>query len=162
MSLTIDQMRLNPVARAGAVTLLSRCPSVVFTSGRRDRWKQAEVMAQNSALNRRWVGSTYLHAAAFQTWLDLHQEARTVEQIAHGFYTLMASMSDAELGAVSKHLGGNAFDVLPMVMDFAGTPTEAGHNVIEVVRSLDGLEKFLTKEGGLVRWHCQFDESEEV
>lgn len=162
MSLTIDQMRLNPVARAGAVTLLARCPFVVFTSGRRDRWKQAEVMAQNSALNRRWVGATYLHAAAFQTWLDVHQEARTVEQIAHGFYALMESMSDADLGAVSKHLGGNAFDVLPMVSDAAGTPTEAGQQVIEVIRSLDGLDKFLTKEGGLVRWHCQFDESEEV
>lgn len=162
MALTIEQMLLNPVARVAAIELQQRCPFVVFTSGRRDRWTQAVAMAQNTVAERAWIVRTYLHAADFVTWLDQHPEARTVEQISHGFYDLLVAMPDHEVEQVSKHLGGNAFDVLPMIRDAAGTPTEEGQNVIAVIRQLPGLDKFLTREGGLVRWHVQFHESAEV
>ncbi len=159
---TIEQMRLNPVSRAAAIELQQRCPFVVFTSGRRDRWAQAVAMAQNSIVDRHWVGATYLRAAPFQTWLDVHHEARTAEQIAHGFLTIMDAMPNEELEQISKHLGGNAFDVLPLVRDAAGTPTEEGQTIIDVIRQLPGLDKFLAREGKLVRWHAQFHESAEV
>lgn len=162
MGLTIDQMRLNPVARAGAVLLKEQHPSVIFTSGRRDRWKQALAMACNVAIEREWISATYLHAAVFQTWVDLHPEATTVEQLAHGFYELMQTLTDTEVEQLTKHMGGNAWDVLPMVKDAAGTPTAEGLLVIETIRTLPGLDKFLTREGRLVRWHAQFMPSAEV
>lgn len=162
MSLTIDQMRLNPTAKAGAVILKERCPYVVFTSGRRDRHAQARIMAENSIGERQWVSHTYLHAADFQTWLDLHPEAQTVEQIAHGFSHILAAMPDDDLEKLSRHCSGNAFDVLPLIRDAKGTPTEEGQMVLLVIRQLPGLDKLLTKEGGKVRWHAQFTESAEV
>lgn len=162
MNLTIDQMRLNPTAKAGAVLLQQRCPYVVFTSGRRDMATQARVMAENSIGNRQWIAQTYLHASELQTWLDLHPEAQTVEQIAHGFYVILTAMSQDDLDKLTKHFSGDAWDVLPLIRDAKGTPTEAGQQVIDVIRSLPGLDKFLTMEGGKPRWHAQFIASMEV
>jgi len=154
-------MRLNPVAKAAAIILQTKCPFVTFTSGRRDRWAQAQAMAGNVAVERGWIRNTYMRAAPFETWLDQHPEAQTVEQLAHGFYGILTTMPDADVEKISKHLGGNAFDILPIVTT-QGVPTAEGHQVIDVIRSLPGLDKFLQKEGNLIRWHAQFHESAEI
>jgi hypothetical protein len=56
--------------------------------------------------------------------------------------------NDAELSTLSKHLSGDAFDVQPVDTD--------ADAIKKTIRGLDGLDKFLEKEGGLVRWHAQF------
>jgi hypothetical protein len=60
----------------------------------------------------------------------------------------MNAASDGDVGKVSKHLSGDAFDVQPVDIN-----AEA---IKATIRGLAGLDKFLDKEGGLVRWHAQF------
>jgi hypothetical protein len=49
---------------------------------------------------------------------------------------------------MSRHLSGDAFDVQP-VEDNADA-------IKQTIRKLPGLQLFLDREGGLVRWHAQF------
>jgi hypothetical protein len=57
-------------------------------------------------------------------------------------------MPEAELVKISRHLTGKAFDVRPVTKNAAAIKAD--------IRALSGLHKFLEKEGGLVRWHAQF------
>jgi hypothetical protein len=52
------------------------------------------------------------------------------------------------LAMLSKHLSGDAFDVQPVDTDAAA--------IKKTIRGLKGLDRFLEKEGGLIRWHAQF------
>ena len=61
---------------------------------------------------------------------------------------MLKAHSDDQLAMLSKDLSGDAFDVQPVEAD-----AEA---IKKSVRKLKGLERFLEKEGGLVRWHAQF------
>lgn len=160
MALTIAQMKLAPAARQAAERLQAACPWVVFTSGRRDLDEQAHAMAVNTVQRRAWIGDTYLHAADLQTWVDTHPEAQTVDQIHEGLYTLLLGMPDTDVSRISRHLTGDAFDVLPLV-DQYGMATAYGAKLLEAIHDLEA-EKVLLKEGGLVRWHVQFKPSVEV
>ena len=80
--------------------------------------------------------------------MDDHPEAKTKEQIAAGLLSVMKGASDVDVAKLSKHLTGDAFDVQPV--------TANAEAIKATIRSLDGLDKFLDKEGGLVRWHAQF------
>jgi hypothetical protein len=60
----------------------------------------------------------------------------------------MNTLGDAKVAKLSKHLSGQAFDVQPVEAD--------ADKIKETIRGLSGLDKFLEKEGGLVRWHAQF------
>lgn len=159
--LSIAQLNLNHLALQGAHTLYRLHPTVVFTSGKRDLWGQAHAMAVNVALQRDWIRQTYAHAAQMQTWVDQHPEAVGVDQLAVGFHQVLLSMNPEEQNLISRHLSGDAFDVQPMVGPH-GVPTEEGFAVLATIRGLDGLDKFLTKEGQLLRWHVQFTPSAEV
>ena len=163
--LTIEQMNLSPLARQGAERLLAACPSVVFTSGRRDRWGQAWAMASNIVKGGRdWIACTYKAspvAESLQTWVTMHPEMETVGDLAQGLTDQMVLWSDAELRTISRHCSGDAFDILPMVNE-AGQPTPEGQFALDTIGSLEGLERLLTREGGLVRWHVQFIPSAEV
>ena len=149
--MTIEELNLAPTADAAAKLLLEKHPEIQFTSGRRDVNQQAHAMAANvvSLHDRKWIGETYLAGQKLQAWVDAHPEAVTVDQLTAGLAAVMNAMSDVERLKISRHLTGRAFDVRPVV-----------HNAEQIkndIRNLPGLNRFLEKEGGHVRWHAQFD-----
>ena len=147
----IESLALMPAARAAAYELKRLHPGVVFTSGRRDKAAQARAMASNVVRNRKWIVQTYKESvvrAACQKWVDEHPEAATQEQIQAGLLSVFNSLAPDQLGRLSKHLAGNAFDVQPVEKDAAA--------IKQSIRGLQGLELFLDREGGLDRWHAEF------
>lgn len=152
----IDVGRLDLCGRArlAAEALCKAHPDVVFTSGRRTLEEQALAMARNSVNERGWIAATYkpsLVSQACQAWIDKHPDADTVVEIAAGLLAVMRRFTDHELIALSKHLTGEAFDVLP-VLDRHGVM------VLQTLRRLcaEYGGKLLEKEGGKVVWHAQF------
>jgi len=146
--MTIEEMNLAPIAKNAATILQSKHPTIEFTSGRRDIFQQAHAMARNVVKRRDWIGRTYIAGAKLQAWVDQHPEAKTVDEITAGLEEVMQAMPDAELVKISRHLTGRAFDVRPV--------TANAETIKADIRSLPGLHKFLEQEGGLVRWHAQF------
>ena len=109
-------------------------------------------MASNVVSNRTWIKETYASneaSKACQKWVDDHPEAKTKAAIAKGLLETLDGLSDAQLGHLSFHLSGQAFDVQPVTKDAAA--------IKKTIRGLDGLNLFLEEEGGLVRWHAQFN-----
>ena len=73
----IEALDLADVARTAAYALKRAHPSVVFTSGRRNKADQARAMASNVAKNRQWIVQTYKASALrarCQQWVDEHPE----------------------------------------------------------------------------------------
>ena len=148
---TIDALDLAPVAKVAAYELKRLHPGVVFTSGRRDKVGQARAMASNVVNNRKWIVQTYKESdarAACQKWVDDHAGAITQAQIQDGLLSVLNELTDDQLGRLSKHLSGNAFDVQPVDRDAEAIKAS--------IRGLEGLGLFLDREGGLVRWHAEF------
>ena len=147
----IEALDLADAAKKGAYALKKQFPAVVFTSGRRDKAGQASAMASNVISNRNWIKETYAKndaSDACQKWVDDNPTKKTKAEIAAGLKSTMDGLTDAQLGQLSKHLSGEAFDVQPVDKDADG--------IKAAIKALDGLSKFLDKEGGLVRWHAQF------
>jgi hypothetical protein len=147
----IEALNLKGKARTGAYALKKAHPSVTFTSGRRDKEDQARAMASNVILNRKWIEETYSTSTvstACQKWVDDNPEKTTQEDVQEGLLSVLNDATDAQLAALSKHLSGEAFDVQPVETD--------ADAIKKTIRELEGLGKFLEKEGGLVRWHAQF------
>lgn len=148
----IEKLALRPTARSAAYALKLKHPQVVFTSGRRGKADQARAMSQNVAGRRDWIGTTYLPtkaSKACQDWVDAHPDAISAGAIEAGLMSVFASLADAELGQLSRHLSGDAFDIQPLEPDKAG--------IKDTIRGLPGLRQFLDREGGLVRWHAEFN-----
>ncbi|HEV7745271.1 MAG TPA: hypothetical protein VGO56_09785 [Pyrinomonadaceae bacterium] len=146
--MTIEEMNLEAVAKNAAKILLSKHPTIEFTSGRRGIFQQAHAMAGNVVKRRDWIAKTYLAGAKLQQWVDQHSEAKTVDQITAGLEQVMKAMAPEELMKISRHLTGRAFDVRPVTTNAAAIKAD--------ILKLPGLHRFLDKEGGLVRWHAQF------
>jgi len=147
----IEALDLSDRAKKAAYELKKKYPSVTFTSGRRDKDGQANAMAGNVVLNRKWIKETYVQSAArdaCQKWVDDNKDKKTKSEIADGLKGVLDSLTDAQLAHLSKHLSGDAFDVQPVDKD--------AEDIKKAIRALPGLSKFLEKEGGLVRWHAQF------
>jgi len=77
-----------------------------------------------------------------------HPNAVTIDQITVGLLAAMNPMPETELLRISRHLTGRAFDIRPVTQNAAAIEND--------IRLLPGLQKFLDKEGGHVRWHAQF------
>ncbi len=147
----IEALQLAPVARSAAYALKEAHPSVRFTSGRRDKGAQAHAMATNVAMSRGWIRSTYRDtdaSQACQAWVDQYAGACGIDDLTAGLLSVLCSLSDEQLGHLSRHLSGEAFDVLPVI--------EGADEIKATIRGLAGLDKFLDVEGGLLRWHAQF------
>jgi hypothetical protein len=147
----IEALRLGEVAARAAQALKAAFPTVVFTSGLRDKAAQARAMASNVVKKRQWIVQTYRDTAAAracQKWLDDHPEASTQATIGAGLLAVLDGLTEAEVGRLSKHLSGAAFDVQPVTKD--------ADAIKQAIRSLPGVTKFLEREGGLVRWHAEF------
>jgi hypothetical protein len=147
----IETLDLADTARKAAYELKKAHPSVQFTSGRRGKDDQARAMASNVVENRKWIEQTYASSplrTKCQKWVDDNPDKKTQAEIAEGLVSIFNGSTDAELGKLSKHLSGEAFDVQPV--------EENAEAIKTTIRGLSGLSKFLDKEGGLVRWHAQF------
>lgn len=147
----IEALNLRGAAKLGAYALKKAHPAVKFTSGRRDKVAQARAMASNVVHNRKWIEQTYIAtkvSKACQKWVDANPATTSKDEIAEGLLGVLKAHSDDQLAMLSKHLSGDAFDVQPVEAD-----AEA---IKKSIRKLKGLERFLEKEGGLVRWHAQF------
>ena len=147
----IEKLNLRGEAKRAAYALKEAHPSVKFTSGRRGKEDQARAMSANVVKNRKWIEQTYVSTTisrACQKWVDDNPDETTKEEIAAGLLAVMNAHTDAEVGKISKHLSGDAFDVQPVETNAAA--------IKRTIRGLKGLDKFLEKEGGLVRWHAQF------
>jgi hypothetical protein len=147
----IEKLDLAPTARTAAYALKKAHPAVRFTSGRRNKAEQASAMAGNVVKNRKWIEDTYVASALrtrCQEWVDKHPDKQTQAEIADGLAAIFDAATDAELGQLSKHLSGEAFDVQPVDQD--------ADAIKATIRNLPGPCRFLEKEGGLVRWHAQF------
>ncbi len=146
---------LSPVMQERAKELKELFPAVVYTSGSRDRVKQAKAMAANVVTDRRWIRKVYVQAARLQTMVDLHPEAVTVDDLQDLLLDELDSMSDEELAKLSDHFTGNAVDVKPMEVRVGkvSMPTEAGLKVIDWIENCPDTKWFTTREGGMVRWH---------
>jgi hypothetical protein len=75
-------------------------------------------------------------------------DKKTKEEIQEGLLSILNDATDAQLAMLSSHLSGDAFDVQPVETD--------ADAIKKTIRRLKGLDRFLEKEGGLVRWHAQF------
>lgn len=149
----IEELGLVEPALGAARKLKQAHPAVVFTSGVRKIEDQARAMAQNIARNRNWIAETYLstpQSRALQAWVDANPGARTQTAIQAGLASVMQGWTQAQLGKLSKHFLGLAFDVQPL------PPGAQADAIKAAIRALPGLTKFLEREGGLVRWHAQF------
>jgi hypothetical protein len=148
--MTIEELQLEPVADHGARLLQQKHPNIEFTSGRRTIAQQAHAMAANivSLNDRQFIGRTYLAGAKLQQWVDAHPNAVTVDVITAGLLEVMNGMAEDEVLKISRHLTGRAFDVRPV--------TQNAEAIKADIRALPGLNKFLEKEAGHVRWHAQF------
>ena len=147
----IEALDLAPTAKKAAYELKRAHPSVIFTSGRRNKRDQARAMSENVILNRRWIEQTYAKTIASdncQKWVNEHPDKTTQHEIEEGLANVIDALPDAELARLSKHLSGDAFDVQPV--------TEDAEKIKATIRSLHGLKLFLDMEGGLIRWHAQF------
>jgi hypothetical protein len=102
------------------------------------------------------VSRTYLPSAvktAICQWLDSNPST-DVDTIAAGLTSVCGGFSNDDLSAFSKHLGGQAFDVQPGSVDVSVLQSLHDQHVAN-----GGQCTFLTREGGLTRWHIQFDDS---
>jgi hypothetical protein len=148
-----EDLDLVDCAKASADLLLDKHPTVKFTSGRRNVAQQASAMAGNVRVNRKWIQETYTDTPqrkALQKWVDDHPDAKTKAAIAAGLESVMTTWSDLQKSRLSRHFSGQAFDVQPVVGD-------AGKTIKKTIRALPNLRQFLEKEGGLVRWHADFE-----
>lgn len=158
----INLLRLAPRAKTGAILLNERFPEIVFTSGLRDISKQAQVMAKNQLRDPQWIGKTYLRGAELQSALDANaQKVKDPKVLNEFILNYLKNQSDIWLAGLSRHLGGYAFDVEPVV-DVTRIPTARGWKIVEFMRRSIGAEKVLLREGNEVIWHVQFTPTEEV
>jgi hypothetical protein len=147
----IEALDLALTAKIAAYALKQAHPTVIFTSGRRNKRDQARAMSENVILNRKWIEQTYARTLArdnCQRWVDDNPDKTTQQEIETGLASVIDALPDAELARLSKHLSGDAFDVQPVIED--------AEKIKATIRGLPGLKVFLDMEGGLVRWHAQF------
>ena len=152
----IEKLKLRGYAKKGAYTLKAKHPGIEFTSGLRDRGAQARAMASNVVKNRKWVQTTYRDTPIrerLQGWVDTHPEAKTQTDLQIGLLIVLQLFTDDELLVLSRHFSGEAFDVQPITQD--------AEQIKSDILALEGLDKFLDHEGGLVRWHAQFKREQE-
>jgi len=126
---------------------------LVFTSGQRDFYGQASAMAANVAASgdRQWISKEYLYrpiADALTAWLVANPTVIARGAMANGLAGVLRTFPPAELGKLSRHLSGDAFDVLPLP-----DAKDPGVKAWLTARAAEGRVKFLTKEQKLDRWH---------
>jgi hypothetical protein len=155
--LSIDDLDLAEYAKSGAVSLQTKYPDTVFTSGRRTIQQQADAMAHNVASKRQWIKLTYKPSPqrdALQKWVDDNPDATDETDISTGLKSVMDGWTDDQKANFSRHIVGLAFDIQPV--------DENADEIKDYIQKLPHLHKFLDKEGGLTIWHADFDAQADV
>jgi hypothetical protein len=146
----IESLNLAPSARKGAYALRQKHPAVRFTSGRRTRQEQAGAMAEAVLEHRNAIGESFGPSEirdACQQWVDGNSEKTTVGEIQEGLAGILDRYTDEQLARFSEHMAGLAFDVQPVA---------DGDPIKKTIQGLEGLDRFLEKEGAVGVWHAQF------
>lgn len=179
----LSRFALSPVALRAALLLLARFPFLALTSGRRDLRAQVHAMVGNMVVAARvahdslfvpaalaWLLSTYVDSparlaiaqalravGALTANAPLKWPLQIVQQTAieSRLVGVLDALPRTDLAHLSRHLTGDAFDLAPLP---ASDPRAAAVIAwIKAPGNLPGLDKFLTREGGLPRWHLQFN-----
>jgi len=149
MSKTISELQLAPLMDVRARELLHRFPMVVYSSGRRTLHEQAHAMAVNHIQDSGYLMRTYFHAAELLRAINLYSLPHSIDSVTDAIYWTL--MDDSTL-VKGPHLTGDAVDIVPME-SVDGTPTPAGQEVIEWIKSCPDTTDFRTRENQLRRWH---------
>lgn len=151
---------LIPPAYDVAAEFEQAFPHAVFTSGRRDVTKQAHDMAVDmlaSGLGARWIVKTYAPSKAKDLCVaavcDLTVPL-TVASVSSAIENALTPLTDEERYELSHHLGGAAFDVQPVNVSLVSWGAAALVWLADKAKAVGG--KFITNEGGLIRWHFEY------
>lgn len=113
--LTLQELRLSPVAEQAALIVMKLHPDAWFTSGRRDIMDQARAMAQNAVrYGAGWLDSTYKDkriVTCLMTYMEENPEqCSDAKVLAHAFYE---QLQEHFAGDLTKfpHVRGDAFDI---------------------------------------------------
>lgn len=150
VEIDLADLGLIPHASTAAQSLKTQFPAVIFTSGRRSVDKQADAMAGNIVVNRKWIEQSYTpsnESRQLQKWVDDNPGETTKAQISAGLKAIMSGWNDDQRVRLSRHFAGLAFDVSPT----------SGEDVKTAINKLDNLKKFLDEEGGIEIWHAEFN-----
>ena len=145
----VDELGLAEPALTVARELASAHPEVEFMSGRRSIKAQCHAMALDISINRKWIEQTYIPTTIsgdLQKWVDEHPDAKDQDDIAVGLLWVMSQHCQDQIAHISKHLAGQAFDVMPHTPEIK--------TWLEEHAFLHG-HKFLSREGGLEIFHYQ-------
>lgn len=148
----IDALGLIEPALSGAVALYDAIPGITFTSGRRSKESQAAAMAGRVATDRQWITKTYVSTperAQLQAAVDALPDGADQVDIRDALLGVMSGWTDAQLGKITRHAAGLAFD---LHVD----PNISEDDIKGVLAGVDGFDKFLDNEGGQKVWHAQF------
>jgi len=132
--------------------LLAAVPTLKITSGRRTLTSQLEAMLVNEAASPGYIQKTYIQTPIIR-WILKQLHTRNLAKMtparrALGWtFDIEDKFSHADQQRLSRHITGDACDFQP------GTPTEEAA-ILKVLTTMPPT-KFLTREGGLVRWHVQ-------
>ena len=147
------QLNLSPSFAPVAVALEAAFPGVYFTSGRRDVEQQSQAMADNVIVNRKYVVDTYRESPerdVLQLIIDANSQPMNHANMAALILRYLRSLTDEQLGHLTKHPAGLAFDVRPE----GGSRGDAIKAwLFAKAKEIGG--KFLDKESGIEIWHLQ-------
>ena len=164
MGLTIEQMKLSPVAEAAAQLVIAAHPDVLFTSGQRSLQTQGLVMAQNAIRHgAAWLRDTYknqLMVSCLMTYMEENRElCSNPSALGKGFYEqLQEHFGDYFL--TFPHVRGDAFDIAWPRLKNGLIDRTKGEQVCKTIEKIPTLDLLLRKEGTLDVIHAQFKNSE--
>lgn len=163
--LTIQELRLSPIAEQAALVVLKLHPFAWFTSGKRDIMDQARVMAQNAVrYGAGWLDSTYRDKRIVKC-LTAHMEENPEQcsdpkVLAHAFYEQLQENFAGDLMKF-PHVRGDAFDIAWPKLKNGLIDRPSGELICTTIERLPiefgiPLELLLRKEGKLDVIHAQF------
>lgn len=163
--LTLQEMRLSPIAEQAALIVKKLHPEACFTSGRRDVMDQARVMAQNAIrYGSGWLASTYRDARivkCLMTYMEENPEQTSDPRVlAHAFYEQLQENFAGDL-LKFPHVRGDAFDIAWPKLGNGLLNRPAGELICKTIERLPidfdiPLDLLLRKEGKLDVIHAQF------
>lgn len=162
--LTIQEMRLSPLAEQAAQFVLKRHPEAWFTSGRRDLMDQARAMAQNAVtFGATWLDDTYKNKRIvhhLMTYMEENPEhCRDAKVLGHHFYEELQEHFAGEY-AKFPHLRGDAFDIRYPRLKNGLYDRPSGDRIMATLRSLPehgiAIDWVTDREGKLTVIHAQF------
>jgi hypothetical protein len=169
--LTLQEMRLSPVAEQAALIVLKLHPEAYFTSGKRDIMDQARVMAQNAIrYGSGWLASTYKDkriVACLMTYMEENpNQCGDPKVLAHAFYEELQENFAGDL-LKFPHVRGDAFDIAWPRLANKLIDRPRGELICQTIEQLPTafdipLELLLRKEGRHDVIHAQFKQSAQV